>query len=110
MAIKHWLIGSAGLLAASFVTLPASAAPAGGIGTDLKSTASEMSSVDQVRRRCWWHRGHWHCRRHYRYYGYPSYYGYPGGYYGFSGPGFGFYFGGHRRHHHHRWHRHHRWR
>jgi hypothetical protein len=77
---------------------PASAAPlpaAPGIERD-------AGMAEPVRsRRCWRHRGHWHCSRGYRHYGYgPGYYGY--------GPSFGLYFGGGHRHRH--WgHRHRHW-
>ncbi|MBX9591440.1 MAG: hypothetical protein K2X43_19295 [Hyphomonadaceae bacterium] len=95
----------AGALALGMVSIAAQAAPLGNAAGGLKATAGENALVQDVRwgRRCWRHRGHWHCRRygrHYRYYPY---------YYGGFGPGFGFYFGPrHHRWHHHGWH-HHGW-
>jgi hypothetical protein len=97
------MIGKSLFLAAvavafALLSAPASAAPTG----NLAGINTDTSAVEKAHygRRCWWHRGHWHCRRAYRryYYGgyYPEYYGY--------GPSIGFSFGGHRHwgHHHHR--------
>jgi hypothetical protein len=91
MKAKHWLIGIGGALALAFAAGPSQAAPATGPADGLKAAAGETSAAEQVhwRRRCWRHRGHWHCRRHWGYR--PYYYGY--GY----GPGFGIYVGP-RRH------------
>jgi hypothetical protein len=80
------------------LAVPAQAAPATGLAGDLKPIAGESALVEQVRHRCYRHRGHWHCPRHrYR----PYYYG----------PGFSFYFGPRWRHHR-NWRHHHRrhWR
>jgi hypothetical protein len=77
-----------------FLAVPAQAAPAPGMG-ELKPMAGQEVDVEQVRyRRCYWHRGHWHCPRYRRYYG----------------PGIHFHYG--PRRHYHRHHRHHRrhWR
>jgi hypothetical protein len=81
-----------------FLAVPAQAAPATGIAGDLKPIAGEGADVEQVRHRCYRHRGHWHCPRH-RYHRY------------YYGPGLNFHFGP-RRHHHHRRPHHHRrhWR
>jgi hypothetical protein len=88
---------ASGLSAASAVLLlglfaPAQAAPAGGMAGSLKAVADESSGVEQVRHRCYWRHGYWHCPRH-RYYPY-SY-----------APGI--YFESGRRHHHYRYNR--RW-
>jgi hypothetical protein len=88
---------SAAALALGLLATPASAAPTAGItSADVRTGAS---AVEQVARRCYRHRGHWHCR------GYGHGHGYSG--YGY-GPGVGIYIGrGHRHHrHHHRHHRH----
>jgi hypothetical protein len=105
MRARNWLTGLAGALALGCMALSAEAAPIGGAPADLKTTAGQMSNVDQARYRCWWHRGHRHCRWARGYY--PYYYGY-GGYpyaYPYYGPSFGLYFGGGRGHfrHHRRW-------
>jgi hypothetical protein len=101
MRAKHWLIGVAGALAVGFTAMTAQAAPVSGLSTELKSTAGQMSNVDQARYHCWWRHGRRHCRwSHYR----PYYYG--GGYpyaYPYYGPSFGLYFGGGHRHHHRHW-------
>jgi hypothetical protein len=116
MRAMHWIVGAAGALALGLFAASAEAAPAGH-ATGLKAAAGETTAVEQVRRRCWRHRGHWHCRRYSRryypryvygspYYGRSYYYGAPY-YYGrrhrhhrgfsFYGPGFGFSIGrGHR--------------
>lgn len=102
MRVKNWLIAMAGAVMLAGMATLAQAAPAGGLTGDLKTTAEQMSPIDQVRYRCWWHRGHRHCRRVHRHYGY------------YYGPSFGIYFGGHRHWRHRHWghrhwrHRHHR--
>jgi hypothetical protein len=94
------LLFAAALTFLGFVS-PAAAAPVAGVtGADVKPEAA----THQVARRCWRHRGHWHCRhvkrRYYRHYGYgPRYYDY-----GYR-PGFYFHFGPGYRHRHWR-HRH----
>ena len=104
MNMKHLLSTAAGVLALGALSVAAEAAPLASATGGLKATASGENALTQdVRygRRCWRHRGHWHCRRGYRRY-YRHYYSDP--YY--YGPGFSFYFGdGHR---HNRGHRHHR--
>lgn len=99
MRVKNWLIGLAGAFMIGGMATAVQAAPAGGLTGNLKSTAEQMSNVDQARYRCWWHRGHRHCRRVYGYYPY---------YAPYYGPSFGFYFGGFG-HRHWRHHRHHHW-
>ena len=69
----------------------AQAAPVSGVA-DLKIGSSENAGVEQVRHRCYRHRGHWHCPRHHHYYGYR--------------PGFHLHIGPRRHHHHYRRHRH----
>jgi hypothetical protein len=87
---------SAAALTLGLLAAPASATPAAGIASaDVKTDAS---AVEQVARRCYRHRGHWHCRG--RSHGYDGY-----GY----GPSVGIHIGrGHRHRHHHHHHRHHR--
>jgi hypothetical protein len=106
MNVKHWLIGIAAVLAASFATIPTQAAPLSAPSTDIK--AGQTSSVDRVAyRRCWWRHGHRHCRWYGRYYRPYDYYPFASDPY-YYGPSIGFYFGGggHRHrfhgHHHHR--------
>jgi hypothetical protein len=65
-----------------------------------------QSDVQKVYRRCWRHRGHWHCRRYgwhrrpyYNYGGYPLYRRHHyGPRFGVWGPGFGLYIGPRHRH------------
>jgi hypothetical protein len=109
MAFKHWLLGAAGALALSALSVSAQAAPLGVGSEDLKAVAEQNTVVQDVVwvRRCWRHRGHRHCRmvwldRPYYYDAYPY-----GGYYSY-GPSFGFSFGGGHRHHHHHHHHGHR--
>jgi hypothetical protein len=81
-------------IAMPFLSAPGGAAPVSDIG-GVKAAAGDRASVEQVRHRCYRHRGHWHCPRH--------------RYYRDYGPGVHFYFG--PRHHYRRHHRHHRhWR
>jgi hypothetical protein len=99
MKLRHWLSAAAGAVALGAVSMSAQAAPLGS-AAGVNSGSDANSLVQDVARRCWRHRGHWHCRgdgyrRHY----YNDGYGY--------GPGFSLYFGGGHRHGHHR-HRHHR--
>lgn len=79
------------LLTVGFVA-SAGAAPVGGVA-ELKTQAGENVGIEQVRHRCYRHRGHWHCPSHHRYYRYDY------------GPGLYFHFGP-RRHFQHRRHRH----
>jgi hypothetical protein len=98
------LAGAVVALGLTLVAAPGEAAPVGGVAGDLKTAAGEVAPIEQVRHRCYRHRGHWHCPRH-RYY--RPYYG-PGVYFNF-GPRRHYH--GHHRHHrhhgHHRRHRHH---
>jgi len=59
------LAGAAAAVCIAYGT--AQAAPATGSLEGLKTLGLEQSNVEQVRRRChrrcWRHRGHWHCRR-----------------------------------------------
>jgi hypothetical protein len=103
----HWLSAAAGAVALGLFSTAAGAAPLGNAAGGLTTATGENSLAQEVRygRRCWRHRGHWHCRRGVRHYGYAPYYDS----YGY-GPSVGLYFGGHRhghRHHRHH-HRHHR--
>jgi hypothetical protein len=66
---------------------PLQAAPVGGNAGDFKAAADGGRQIEQVRHRCYRHRGHWHCPRH----GYRHYYR----------PGIYFNFGPRRHHHHH---------
>ena len=96
--ILKWLSPAALVLGAGLLAGPASAAPVNSLAA---LTEAQTSNVEQVHyrraRRCWRHRGHWHCRRslrRYGYYAYPYYDPYPY-YYGY-GPTIGFSFGGGR--------------
>jgi hypothetical protein len=73
-------------VAVGYVATPASAAPIAGAGAGVQTGAS---AAEQIHRRCYWHRGHYHCREVYGY-----------------RPGFDVYIGRGHRHGHHR-HRHH---
>ena len=106
MKITRWLVPATGalILSAGWLASPGQAAPIGSAAADaLREAGSQSAAVEQVHgRRCWRHRGHWHCRRHVRRWHRPYYY--HGGYYprrsyyyrsrpGFAiyGPGFGLY-------------------
>jgi hypothetical protein len=92
MRQASFLAGTTIVLGLTLLAAPGQAAAAGGLAGGLAAAAGESTQVEQVRHRCYRHRGHWHCpsHRHYR-----RYYG-PGIYFNF-GP----------RHHHHG-HRHYR--
>lgn len=68
MRRAYWLSGAIGALALIFMTIPGQAASVSG-AIALKAAIGEQSDVQNVhvRRRCWRHRGHWHCRRYVRY-------------------------------------------
>jgi hypothetical protein len=102
MRLRSWFGCVGAAIALGFLAVPAQAAPLSGVVTDGRAAVGEASDVQNVhyRRRCWWHRGHWHCRRRHVHY-YPGYYGSPYAY----GPSFGIYIG--RRHHRHHRHRRH---
>jgi hypothetical protein len=94
MSLKAW--AAAALIAVGTVATvgSAQAAPLGSVGA-VKDAAIETSGIEAVSygRRCWWHRGHYHCR-HVGYHRPPVY---------------GFYYGPRHHHwgHHHgprRWH------
>ena len=110
MRLSVWL-PLAGALAVGLGAMPVEAAPLGIVSDGPRTAASEETGTTLVHRRCYRHRGHWHCprhvRRYHRYYDQPhySYYRdpypyYHGGhgprFYGGYGPSFGFYFGGRR--------------
>jgi hypothetical protein len=81
---------SAAALSLGLFTVPVSAAPTGVTGANV---SNEASAVEQVARKCYRHRGHWHCDRRSRVYGY--------------GPDVDIRIGrGHRHHHYHRRHHH----
>lgn len=86
MALKHWLISTAGALALAFVAVPAQAASA--VPTDLNIGAGQSAGVEQVHYQYRYHRRH-------HYHGYYRYYRHPGFYFHF----------GHRHHHRHHWRR-----
>ena len=103
MKLRLWL-PIAGVLAAGVAPLPASAAP---LSMDaMRAAAGEEAGTTAVHyggRRCYRHRGHWHCprhvRRYHRYYDGPYYSSYREPYpyyYGSYGPSFGLYIGGGR--------------
>jgi hypothetical protein len=101
MLVKS-LTFAAAALALGVLAAPASAAPVSGLKDVGIDTSSAAEPVHYRYRRCWRHRGHYHCRRAYQRY----YYGYAPGYYSYA-PGFYFSFGGHRHRH---WgHRHRHW-
>jgi hypothetical protein len=82
-------------IATPFLSAPGQAAPMSGIAEGVKTAAGDSTAIEQVRHRCYRHRGHWHCPRH--------------RYYRDYGPGIQFYFG--PRHHYRRHHRSYRhWR
>ncbi|KAB2920487.1 MAG: hypothetical protein F9K29_01225 [Hyphomicrobiaceae bacterium] len=84
MRLKHWLAPAVAALALGYLAAPGQAAPLTGVAADaVRALDSENSAVDNVhfRRRCWRHRGHWHCRRHVRRW-YPRHYYYDDYYYG----------------------------
>ena len=87
-------------LAFAFLAAPASSAPTANLN-GLQSSTSAAEQVHYYRRRCWRHRGHYHCRRYVRGYYYPSY-AYGPYYRPYYAPGFRFYFGGGHRHWRHR--------
>ncbi len=106
MTLKLWLIGVAGALALSTLSVSDQAAPLGVTTDSLKVAADENTAVQGVVwvRRCWWHNGHRHCRRVWS--DQPYYYGpYPYDDY-YYGPTFGFSFGGGHGHHRHGGHHH----
>jgi len=87
MTLKSWLTGVAGALTIGLISLPADAAPTGGLPA-LQS--APMADVQQA---------HWYGRRH----GYRYYYGYGPRYHRHRHYGYRYY---HRpRHHHRHWHR-----
>ena len=49
----------AGLLSFGLLSAPVSAAPGNLKGADVEAGTT---AAEQVHRRCWRHRGHWHCR------------------------------------------------
>ena len=88
MKLKVWLPAAIGVLTMGVAVGAANAAPVNSVGSG-KAAASEITQTEQVRHRCYRHRGHWHCPRHSHYYG----------------PSVELRFGhGHRRHRHHHHH------
>jgi hypothetical protein len=68
---RKLLLTFAGAAAAALISFGAAqAAPASGNFQTLKAMGLEQSVVEEARRRCyrrcWRHRGHWHCRRYCR--------------------------------------------
>ena len=100
----YWLSAAVGAAALGMFSATAGAAPLGNAAAGLTTATGENALTQEVRygRRCWRHRGHWHCRRGYRHYGYYPYYYDSYGY----GPSFNLYIGGHRHGHRHRGHHH----
>src|SRR5688572_12212867 len=100
--LTRWLSSAALLLGVGLLTGPASAAPVGSLtGLEVPHTSNVEPVHYRRGRRCWRHRGHWHCRRAFRRYGYyavPYYYEPYPYYYGY-GPTIGFSFGGGRHFH-----------
>jgi hypothetical protein len=85
MRMSHWLVSAAGALALGVLAMPVQAAPVGAL-TGNAAVQQGTSAAEQVNYRCYWRYGRRHCNRYY--------YGY--------GPGFSFYYGGHRHYRHHR--------
>ena len=86
-------------IALPLLSAPGQAAPMSDIAGGVTTTAvDDSTAVEQVRHRCYRHRGHWHCPRH--------------RYYRDYGPGIHFYLGPRHRHYrrHHRHHHRHHWR
>ena len=95
MHVLKTLTFPAALVAMSGLGVPAVALPASGPLAALRLTAAESNGVDQVRHRCYWHRGHLHCRRHDNRDYHPFYsYGYAPGFSLYLGGGGGRYWGG----------------
>jgi hypothetical protein len=67
MMTRKLLLSLAGAAAGACMLYgTAQGAPASGSALDaLKTLGSDQSTVEKARcwRRCWRHRGHWHCRR-----------------------------------------------
>jgi hypothetical protein len=102
--LLKWLSPAALVLGAGLLAGPAAAAPLGNVGALETANDSVVDSVHYRHRRCWRHRGHWHCRRGFRRYVYSApYYYEPYPYYSY-GPVIGFSFGGGRHFHHRRFH------
>ena len=97
MTLKSWLAGLAGAVTMGLISLPADAAPTGGLPA-LQGTAAPLADVQQA---------NWYGRRH----GYRYHYGYGPRWrhrhYGYR-PGFRFYYGP-RYHRHRHWHHRYRW-
>jgi hypothetical protein len=91
MRHASFLAGAIAALGLTFLAAPSQAAPGAGLAGELKASAGESTQIEQVRHRCYRHRGHLHCPSH----AYRRYYG-PGVYFNF-GP---------RRHHHRHYRRH----
>src|SRR5262245_32578228 len=93
----------AAVLLATMITVPAGAAPIGGLKQDVTAADRQIDAVHyRDWRHCHWRQGYRYCHggyvrpyRDYDYYydDYPYYYGYPGFY------GYGFRFGHHHHHH-----------
>ena len=98
MRLRHWLVSAIGAAALGLLVVPAQAAPVGALtGNGPAAQEAGTSEAEQIRHRCYRHRGHWHCPRHrgarvYGYYGYAPYYS----------PGIALYIGPRHRHRHHR--------
>jgi hypothetical protein len=91
MRHASFLAGAIAALGLTVLSAPSKAAPATGLAG---AAAGDSTQVEQIRHRCYRHRGHWHCpsHRYYRPYNY--------------GPGIYFNFGPRRHYHRHRHHRH----
>ena len=102
MGMRHWLLSAIGAAALGLLAVPAQATPVGALtGNGPAAQEAGASGAEQVRHRCYRHRGHWHCPRH-RSRAYGGYYGYAP----FYSPGINLYIGPKYRHHRH----HRRWR
>jgi hypothetical protein len=88
-SLASTLGGAIAALGLTVLSAPSQAAPASGLAG---AAAGDSTQVEQIRHRCYRHRGHWHCPSH--------------GYRHYDGPGIYFNFGPRRHFHRHRHHRH----
>ena len=70
MRLRYWLAGIAGAMSLGLVAMAAQAAPGGNAVTDMKSTATEGSPMQNVHYRYRYREYGYYPRRHHRHYGY----------------------------------------
>jgi hypothetical protein len=78
MRLRYWLAGLVGAMSLGLVTMVAQAAPGGNAVTDMKSTVTQGSPMQNVHYRDRYRDHGYYPRRHHRYHGYG-----PGFYYGY---------------------------